>query len=306
MTELPSRIPADLYQVITEHISRRRDLATLCRVSRVFRHEAERALYRKVVVREETVMFFCHGGVLTNRRLASMVRSLSLTLSSSTFPFYQSAAMLSDALRGLSNLRNLELWGSAMPHLIHSQFIFRGCKLNLQRFGSSVPLDTQLIQFLATQPNITHWTTTSRAYIEIPGSILPHLSCIDASASAMEKVTDQRHLTHIRVNRAGNALPTNLLGPWTVSISLQPIVLSSQLVNINEDWRSVCRTIAKLAPNVRFLEISRSRLVRYSIYCCCCSISTPLLHPCVGEKYCFSSYIYCHRALDKTSDSRHH
>lgn len=242
-----------------------KDLSALCRTSCTLRHQAERVLYCQVKIKEESIPLFC-STVIQYPRLGTLVRTLSLSLSTDTVSSYQAqaASAIAMSLWSLVHLQELELLGSAWPSIFSDwPILFSQCQLPLQTFISSMAVDSQLLAFLKSQWSIQHWGTVSdpmsSEFVEIPADALPNMvsSSIDASASSINRLFEgQRHFTHIRVKFPGFALPLPkmLFGQKTVSITLQPLFLGGGAASTEDTWDSVCGIIKQSSPNVRHLE----------------------------------------------------
>src|SRR3984885_7871687 len=115
---MPS-IPIDVLRKILEHV-RRADLATLCRVSKIFCSCSQDVLYRELEYEAADV-------IQTLAQSTDLARRVRLFRASSDYP------ELATALRNMSSLRHLDL-----EH-IADESIMDGCTFKLDSFETTFP-----------------------------------------------------------------------------------------------------------------------------------------------------------------------
>src|ERR1700728_4634799 len=130
---MPS-IPIDVLQMILEHVDKN-DLATLCRVSKIFCSYSQGVLYREIEEGDERVI----QTLAQSTDLARRVRSFATT---------HSCPELTTALRNMSSLRSLELECG-------DESILDGCTFKLESFSCAFPYSESLRSFFICQPNLT-------------------------------------------------------------------------------------------------------------------------------------------------------
>src|SRR6202035_373263 len=121
---MPS-IPIDVLREILEHVDKN-DLATLCRVSKIFCSCSQDVLYRKIIdCSKHVIQTLAHSTDLARR-----VRS---------FSHVSGCPELATALRNMSSLRSLDLDD------IDDESILDGCTFKLESFACS-SLNSELLQ----------------------------------------------------------------------------------------------------------------------------------------------------------------
>src|SRR5277367_992479 len=130
---MPS-IPVDVLLEILEHVHYA-DLATLCRVNKIFCSCSQDVLYREIYDGNERII----QTLAQSTDLSRLVRSFTIT-----FEFPE----LATALRNMSSLRHLDLYDGDAS-------ILDGCTFKLDSFTCSTPNSESLRQFLNSQPSIT-------------------------------------------------------------------------------------------------------------------------------------------------------
>ena len=170
------------------------DLATLCRVSRMFQHGAEHILYHNVKLQNITdgdrLISWCHAIVGMERR-AHRVHTLHLpTRFELSQPLATSASaeaigkMIKLAFKAMINLRQLccstVVSGSARLASLHPSTL-EDCEFHLSAFAGELPsfMPSDVWKFLARHPGITYWAPGHPLLCSIPSfpsSILPNLN----------------------------------------------------------------------------------------------------------------------------------
>jgi hypothetical protein len=133
---MPS-IPVDVLREILEHVDENDDLATLCRVNKIFCSCSQDVLYRNIYYGDEPVV-------------RTLAQSTDLAIRVRWFTTACDSPELAMALRNMSSLRLLELWDYGDVSVLD------GCTFKLDTFTCSSYYSEPLQQFLNSQPSITH------------------------------------------------------------------------------------------------------------------------------------------------------
>jgi F-box domain len=166
VTTMPS-IPIDVLREILEHV-READLATLCRVNKIFCSCSQNVLYREINGGAHAIQTLA-----TSTDLARRVRSFETTC----LP-----PELATALRNMSSLRSLDLYGIG-----DDASILDGCTFKLETFSCDFPYSESLQKFLNSQPSITHVIlyTNDEPLPPFDERCLPNLTRIEAIHSLL-------------------------------------------------------------------------------------------------------------------------
>jgi F-box domain len=191
---MPS-IPVDVLREILGHV-RYIDLATLCRVNKIFCSCTQNVLYREIYNGDKRV-------------IQTLAKSTDLARRVRLFKTRQSSPKLATALRNMSSLRTLYLVR------IDDISILDGCTFKLESFSFDFPYSESLQQFLNSQPSITHVTISRlRNYQLIPPldeRCLPNLTRVSAPPSWLSILIPGRAVREVLAS-----------SPW----SIDPIDLS--------------------------------------------------------------------------------
>jgi F-box-like len=134
---MPS-IPLDVLLEILKYV-READLATLCRVNKIFCSCSQNVLYRRIFLGDDDVI----QTLAKSTNLARRVRSFHTSCK---------CPELATALRNMSSLRSLDL------AYIDDISILDGCTFKLESFYCDFPYSESLQQFLYSQPSLTNLT----------------------------------------------------------------------------------------------------------------------------------------------------
>jgi hypothetical protein len=138
---MPS-IPIDVLREILEHVDKKNDLATLCRVNKIVCSCSQDVLYREIEYEDALV-------------IETLAQSTDLARRVRSFQHYDTFPELATALRNLSSLRSLDLSGIGDEYTIH---ILDGCTFKLDSFETIFPNSESLQKFLNSQPSLTSLT----------------------------------------------------------------------------------------------------------------------------------------------------
>jgi hypothetical protein len=163
---MPS-IPIDVLREILEHVDKN-DLATLCRVNKIFCSCSQDVLYREIGYEDVHAI----QTLAQSTDLARRVRSFE-TQRSSPDP------ELATALRNMSSLRSLDFV------FIDDISILDGCTFKLDSFTCSFPYSESLQNFLNSQPDMTDMTFLKgcEPFLPFDERCLPNLTRVYAPPS---------------------------------------------------------------------------------------------------------------------------
>jgi F-box-like len=147
---MPS-IPLDVLLEILKYV-RESDLATLCRVNKIFCSCSRDVLYRDIYhqhISDKCVIQTLAQSTDLARRVRSVYVFRSVSGDISDLPF--ECTELATALRNMSLLRHLDL-----TCIGDDASILDGCTFKLDSFRTSFPYSESLQQFLNSQPSLTN------------------------------------------------------------------------------------------------------------------------------------------------------
>jgi F-box domain len=165
VTTMPS-IPIDVLREILEHVCKA-DLATLCRVNKIFCSCSQDVLYREIYDGDKRVI----QTLAKSTDLARRVRSFKTTYS---------PPELATAFRNMSSLRSLDL-----DRIGDDASILDGCTFKLDSLTCCFLCSESLQEFLNNQPSLTE-IAIWRHYKPLPSfdeRCLPNLTRVKASPS---------------------------------------------------------------------------------------------------------------------------
>jgi F-box-like len=177
---MPS-IPVDVLREILEHVDKS-DLATLCRVNKIFCSCSQDVLYREIYNGDERVIQTLAKSTDLARRVRSLIPK-------------QPSPELETALRNMSSLRRLNLWDDVDVSILD------GCTFKLDSFVTAFPYSESLQKFLNSQSSLTE-IILFPAYIPSPPfdeRCLPNLTRVVARPSWLRKLIPGRPVTDVRV-----------------------------------------------------------------------------------------------------------
>src|SRR5277367_5881779 len=175
---MPS-IPIDVLREILNHV-RKTDLATLCRVNRIFCSCSQDVLYREITFETAHVIQM----LATSTDLARRVRS---------FKTRHSPPELATALRNMSSLRSLNL------ERVTDGSILDGCTFKLDSFSCAFFGSESLQRFLNSQPSLTSLTIWG-GHEPLPSfdeRCLPNLTHVNAMPSLLRILIPRRPVREV-------------------------------------------------------------------------------------------------------------
>jgi F-box domain len=160
---MPS-IPIDVLREILEHVDKA-DLATLCRVNKIFCSCSQDVLYREIYHRDKRV-------------IPTLARSTDLARRVRSFHTSGDHPEQATALRNMSSLRRLDLVGSDVSNL-------DGCTFKLDSFDTDFPYSEPLQKFLNNQPSLSEFVIHNSTGHPPPfeETFLPNLTLVMAKPS---------------------------------------------------------------------------------------------------------------------------
>jgi F-box domain len=191
-----STIPVDVLREVLEHV-READLATLCRVNKIFCSCSQDVLYRRISLGFKDVV----QTLAQSTDLARRVRSFTIA--------YEGPE-LATALRNMPSLRSLDL-GNDLS-------ILDGCTFKLESLTCHLPYSESLQQFLTSQPSITH-VGFLRDYKPMPPfdeRCLPNLNRVSANPSLLRILIPGRPVREVAIH-AYSSIDSTDWGFFTLS-----------------------------------------------------------------------------------------
>jgi hypothetical protein len=161
---MPS-IPVDVLREILKHVEKH-DLATLCRVNKIFCSCSRDVLYREIGYRDE-------------RAIQTLAKSTDLARRVRSFTTIYSSPELATALRNMSSLRRLDL------DVDDDASILDGCTFKLYSFSCPFPYSESLQKYLNSQPSLMDITVRwdDKPLIPFDERCLPNLTRVSARPS---------------------------------------------------------------------------------------------------------------------------
>lgn len=247
-------VPVELFRPIIKSVNER-DKKTLLSVvlsCHTLRAEAEQVLYRAVQFgggRRRTSFL---NTVVTNERLALLVRELNLFQTKEDQKDNVYWDLHSSALRALKNLKSLNFQRNA---LLPSAHILRECSFQLERLIWGCERDEkETSRFLCTQQNLKVLSVLGLYDpIALPPYALPILSVLMGHGHAISPLIKGRKITHLRQSGGDFASPDDLqdirvlvLGDYQVPFS-GLFRFSEILVNLNIEYLElICIPVSDL------------------------------------------------------------
>ncbi|KAG5220360.1 MAPKK kinase [Salix suchowensis] len=198
----------EAYRNIVKYVGNRADIATLCRVSKSFRHVAQRALYNTLYLRDVHSTISLCGLLAREPRLATLVDALTISFSGA-----QEGGSDDDSSESGSDEEEAssqppsasEYWAAVAPALRQTVRL---------RFHCDLDWDTHLVSFLNTQPDLDdlyildykdpnhapqHTVSSTDSPIRLLPSALPKLSTLECTFSeAAVALVPGRPVTHLK------------------------------------------------------------------------------------------------------------
>ena len=173
-------IPVDVLLEILEHV-RKADLASLCRVNKIFCSCSRDVLYREINFEITSVIHT----LAQSTDLARRVRSFRACGD------YPGLAM---ALQNMSSLRRLDYRGFS-----DDTSILDGCTFKLDSFETTYPYSESFHKFLNSQPSLTKFTSHYGAEYPPPfeETFLPNLTRVRAESCLVRRLVPGRPVREV-------------------------------------------------------------------------------------------------------------
>jgi F-box domain len=227
-----SAIPVDVLREILEHVHYA-NLATLCRVNKIFCSCSQDVLYREIGYEAAHAI----QTLATSTDLARRVRSFKTT---------HSPPELAAALRNMSPLRSLELQG------ITDVSILDGCTFKLESFTCCFPYSESLQKFLNNQPSLTD-IAIWRDYEPLPSfdeRCLPNLTRVRAMSSWLPILIPGRPVREVIMRFSSSIDPIDLS---FFTLSTTPIQKLS--IHYNMLYPKPVSLLVSIFPSLVHLEV---------------------------------------------------
>ena len=218
-----SAIPVDVLREILGHDVSKSDLVTLCKVNKIVCSCSQDVLYREIFCRDK-------------HAIPTLVQSTDLARRVRSFKVSGDHPGLATALRNMSSLRSLTLYGDYI-------FILDGCNFKLDTFETTFRNSKSLQQFLNSQPSLTDLTLW-RDYDPFPPfdeRCLPNLTRVRSTPSWLgvlipgRPVREFNVLTHVKIDfidRGFFTLSTTPIQKFQIDIDMLYPKPESLLVSI--------------------------------------------------------------------------
>jgi hypothetical protein len=186
-------IPVDVLLEILGHV-RRADLATLCRVNKIFCSYSQDFLYREIFYRDKHAIPTLAQSTDLARRVHSFQACTVLQL-----------VELATALRNMSSLRSLDLYGDR-----GRISILDGCTFKLDSLEISFTNSKSLHEFLNGQTSLTNLTIWGNyePFLPFDERCLPNLTRVESMPSWLEILIPGRPVREVTMHPPEDLDPT--------------------------------------------------------------------------------------------------
>lgn len=237
-----SSIPYDVFFEILPLVSRT-DLVAICCASKTLRSCASDFLYKNVVCTDLGVCDVLRG----SQELAAKVQQFEVTSATSLRRNSEAYTIIADTLRYLVNLRSLTLseWGC-------QSWVLHSCTSQLTSLTCASKCDANLVNFLATQPQIEELFLHGPSEIsDITPNLLPNLRVIEAHPSWLEQLLPGRPVCQVTIS---NSFPydKNPIALQFLASSTSPI----HSLSVGAKSLRICPSeLAQITPSLSNLTI---------------------------------------------------
>lgn len=252
------RVPPEVLALIFEYLHQN-ELAAAALVSTKFQHEAERILYRSVIIQDVDChrLENCFESLASVPRRQVSLRRLCIQYASRSQPFLQSARWLFPRISNLTEL-DIGVVGGGSTHILSA------CAFRLRTFKTDLPLDFKLLSFLDVQRELRDLTLRHAHPLTFKGkpsfegtSMMPLLRRICASGCIVSRAIGNRPIEVVDVLDVVSILQVKngLLPAFAMSTrSVRDVTL--RLEGCNKD---VLMAIALSLPKLRRLDVTDTR-----------------------------------------------
>jgi hypothetical protein len=207
------------------------DLCALSRTSRSLQWEAERHLYRHLLVRNVSQTIKMCKRMSSSPRLGKHVRSFAVTMMEQRhYPtpiiFYTFFTLISSSLQNMTQLKRLDLLFCNRFGPVPSKFLSIFChrfRFELVHFETDSQVDRNAISFFRQQPSIQSLRLSSlyphhSERLVIPPASLPNLTILEAGAELVNLLLrPSRPLTHVMIRYCRRSFLQNIVPLHTIT-----------------------------------------------------------------------------------------
>ncbi|KAJ7090879.1 hypothetical protein B0H15DRAFT_948633 [Mycena belliarum] len=258
------QLPPEICAVICEDVEQA-DLLALCRISRLFRDQAQRLIYRTVDLRKSGQRGFDSWclAVTKHPQLAQRVHTLSLRLAGD-ISLSSDAAKLARVLGRCLNLKELHIYANSTdrmyePVLLSIQgWIITKCPFKLTKFTNGYFRNSFISQFWTAQPEIR--------VLSLPicddrfpcyDDQLPHLVALEVGSPSALPVDRALQRVQLRLRRSGERLERlsalNRYAPTLTTLNLVQMDFTDRMTYTTLE---VFRQVAQAVPALRHFGIA--------------------------------------------------
>jgi hypothetical protein len=230
---MPS-IPIDVLREILEHVDDENDLATLCRVNKIFCSCSQDVLYRDINSDD-------------GRVIQTLAQSTDLARRVRSFRTAHSPPELATALRNMSSLRSLYL-----DVMAGNASILDGCTFKLESLKCPFPYSESLQKFLTSQPSLTNLTIWTD-YEPLPPfdeRCLPNLTRVKARPSWLRILIPGRPVREVFMCLALSIDPIDLS---FFTLSTTPI--QNLTIDYNMLYSKPVSLLVSIFPSLVYLDV---------------------------------------------------
>lgn len=240
---LPAEIHAHIFQYLPS-----RDFVTLARVSQKFLKEADRLLYRDVVLIHFKALKCWSQTLLAHPDLGLRVHSLIMHLPPSSIFDTQHQINLSRALKACPNIQDLRILPVESSRRFGNEatgtYFLQNCSFRLKKFTNSHFQPSVLFDFLASQTNITFLSMSASTSWALPINILPSLLDLEVGACIDIIGASRRRIEHLRVNlhlySSHYPVKKEIFHAFKdLSPTLTSLTIAKGLMRLNDTWPGV-------------------------------------------------------------------
>ncbi|KAJ6515344.1 hypothetical protein C8R45DRAFT_1139546 [Mycena sanguinolenta] len=251
-----SRIPAEIWVTICGEVHNSASLASLCRISRSGREEAQRILYRSVDIRDRPMRVIqLWARTMIGTPLAERVHALALSLPSTLKFDVSYATKIGRALAKCVNLKELrivndeelnETAGDAQ-YGVHG-WLINNCSFRLTKFENFYFEDRRIAEFWKNQAELQVLLTSTCSFLRDP-EVLPQLIALEAAD--LLDLSEGRALQCVSTRLDD----TNLRRLARCTANLTTLYLSRDLVDCSFSIGDAIAAAAGCFPNLIHLVI---------------------------------------------------
>ena len=200
MSSSSSNLPVDVLSMILENIDKA-DLTAMCRVNKVCCSFSQDILYRNIYIYNRPSFKVCRT-LAHSTQLARRVRSFRVSFCRRME--VTGVDNLTAALRNMSSLRKLALYLDD-----RNSNILDGCTFKLDSFSFNLRCDEYLLQFLNSQPSLTHVEMSKYSRVELctiydrstafDATCLPNLTRVFAQVAWLRRLIPGRPVSEVEV-----------------------------------------------------------------------------------------------------------